>query len=207
MLPLIDEEGKVIGVAPRERVPQGPGQAPPRRPSPDSGRAAGGMYLQKRAADKDTQPGKWDSAVGGHVSVGEDLDTRPDARAARGARRHQARPRGLRRPRRAHTALPLGQRTSSPSWCSRFIVTYGGPFAPDGKEVTEGRFWSFAEIRANLGKGLFTPNFEHEYGLIERAAAEAAKARSGGGDASAIPRAPPPGPALSKTARPRAEKA
>jgi hypothetical protein len=28
--------------------------------------------------------------------------------------------------------------------------------------------------------GLFTPNFEHEYGLIEKAAAEAARAGDGG---------------------------
>ena len=31
------------------------------------------IYLQKRAAHKDIQPGKWDTAVGGHVSYGESL--------------------------------------------------------------------------------------------------------------------------------------
>jgi hypothetical protein len=45
-------------------------------------------------------------------------------------------------------------------------------------EVEEGRFWSFGEIRAGLGTGVLTPNFEHEFGLIERAVADAARARA-----------------------------
>ena len=31
----------------------------------------GELYLQKRALDKDIQPGKWDTAVGGHIDYGE----------------------------------------------------------------------------------------------------------------------------------------
>ena len=31
------------------------------------------IYLQKRAMNKDIQPGKWDTAVGGHVSYGESI--------------------------------------------------------------------------------------------------------------------------------------
>ena len=34
-------------------------------------REGGFLYLQKRAMDKDIQPGKWDTAVGGHVDFGE----------------------------------------------------------------------------------------------------------------------------------------
>ena len=30
-------------------------------------------------------------------------------------------------------------------------------------EIDEGRFWSLQEIRNNLGKEIFTPNFEHEF--------------------------------------------
>ena len=33
----------------------------------------GRLYLQKRSIRKDIQPGKWDTAVGGHVSYGETL--------------------------------------------------------------------------------------------------------------------------------------
>jgi hypothetical protein len=34
------------------------------------------------------------------------------------------------------------------------------------KEIDEGRFWTIAEIRKNLGTGIFTPNFENEFPLL-----------------------------------------
>jgi isopentenyldiphosphate isomerase len=176
MLPLIDESGKVLGSAPRSEFHKGPGKLHPVvHLQILDGR--GGIYLQKRAADKDTQPGKWDSAVGGHVSAGEDLDTA----LARELREEL----GV-----TKLALEASGASIEPilryRWDSdveselvfSFIVTYGGPFAPDGLEVEEGRFWSLVDIRANLGKGLFTPNFEHEYGLIEKAAADAARSQA-----------------------------
>ena len=36
------------------------------------------------------------------------------------------------------------------------------------KEISFGRFWKIKEIKANLGKGIFTPNFEQEFGLLEK---------------------------------------
>jgi len=59
MLPLIDEEGKVIGVAPRSECHKGPGKLHPvvHLQIVDG---KGGMYLQKRSASKDIQPGKVD---------------------------------------------------------------------------------------------------------------------------------------------------
>ena len=33
----------------------------------------GRIYLQKRSMNKDIQPGKWDTAVGGHVAYGESI--------------------------------------------------------------------------------------------------------------------------------------
>jgi isopentenyldiphosphate isomerase len=32
---------------------------------------AGGLFLQKRSSRKDLYPGRWDTAVGGHVHAGE----------------------------------------------------------------------------------------------------------------------------------------
>ena len=34
----------------------------------------GELYLQKRPEWKDIQPGRWDTAVGGHVDYGETVD-------------------------------------------------------------------------------------------------------------------------------------
>lgn len=174
MLPLIDESGNVIGSAARSLCHSGPGKLHPvvHLQIVDG---KGSMYLQKRAANKDTQPGKWDSAVGGHVSVGEDLETAlaREMREELGVTKLALESSG------ASVQPILRYRWDSDvesELVFSFIVTYGGPFAPDPGEVEEGRFWSFAEIRANLGAGLLTPNFEHEYGLIIQAFAKAAEA-------------------------------
>jgi isopentenyldiphosphate isomerase/intracellular septation protein A len=178
MLPLIDESGKVLGTAPRSECHKGPGKLHPVvHLQIVDGR--GGMYLQKRSAGKDIQPGMWDSAVGGHVSAGEDLDTAlsRELREELGVTKLAIEASG------GKIEPILRYRWDSDRESElvfSFIVTYAGPFSPDAAEIDEGRFWSFSDIRANLGMGLFTPNFEHEYGLIEQAAAEAARATAGG---------------------------
>ena len=40
--------------------------------------------------------------------------------------------------------------------------------SPDRDEVEEGRWWTFDEIKENLGKSVFTPNFEQEFTRISR---------------------------------------
>ncbi|MEG0454272.1 MAG: NTP pyrophosphohydrolase, partial [Bacteroides sp.] len=40
-------------------------------------------------------------------------------------------------------------------------TVYDGPLCPSD-ELDGGRFWNIEEIKANLGKGVFTPNFETE---------------------------------------------
>ena len=34
-------------------------------------------------------------------------------------------------------------------------------------EVEEARFWTKNQIENKLGKGVFTPNFEYEFGLLQ----------------------------------------
>ena len=175
MLPLIDEEGKVIGVAPRRECHKGPGKLHPVvHLQVVDGR--GSIYLQKRAESKDTQPGKWDSAVGGHVSAGEDLDAAlaREMREELGITMLALESSGA----RVEPILRYRWDTEVESeMVFSFIVTYCGPFTPDPVEISEGRFWTFGEIRENLGKGILTPNFEHEFFLIEKAAAEIAEAQ------------------------------
>ena len=44
-----------------------------------------------------------------------------------------------------------------------FRTTYDGDIRPNAQELDTGRFWSRNEIIENIGKGVFTPNFENEY--------------------------------------------
>jgi 8-oxo-dGTP pyrophosphatase MutT (NUDIX family) len=41
-------------------------------------------------------------------------------------------------------------------------TTYDGTVTPS-EELDGGRFWSLEEIRSNIGKEIFTPNFENEF--------------------------------------------
>lgn len=79
MLPVVDETGQVIGKAARSSchtipIPGGAKSKkkilhPVVRLWLTDGK--GGYWMQKRSAAKLVQPGKWDCAVGGHISFGE----------------------------------------------------------------------------------------------------------------------------------------
>ena len=43
-----------------------------------------------------------------------------------------------------------------------YKTTYNGVILPNKDEIEEGRFWTLAEVKAGMGKGIFTPNFEGE---------------------------------------------
>lgn len=40
---------------------------------------------------------------------------------------------------------------------------FEGEIRPNMKELDEGKFWSEEKIKCNIGKGIFTPNFEFEF--------------------------------------------
>src|SRR5690606_12062417 len=72
-LPLVEQDGKVIGSAPRSVVHNGKS----RWLHPVvyvQLLKEGGLWLQKRPMDKLIQPGKWDTAVGGHVTANESVE-------------------------------------------------------------------------------------------------------------------------------------
>ena len=69
---LVDEEGKVIGTAPREECHRNP-ELMHRAVHVMVFDGEGRIYLQKRAGNKDIQPGRWDTSVGGHLIPGEEF--------------------------------------------------------------------------------------------------------------------------------------
>lgn len=117
----------------------------------------GELYLQKRPVWKDIQPGRWDTAVGGHVDYGETI--------AEALRREVREELGITE--FTPEAVAVYEFCSE---CERELVhvyraVCDGPVRPSD-ELDGGRFWSPQEIRENLGNGTFTPNFEGEVGLI-----------------------------------------
>jgi len=152
--PLVDEEGQVIGSASRGECHSGSRLLHP-VVHLHVFNSRGELYLQKRPEWKDIQPGKWDTAVGGHVDYGET----PEEALAREAREEL----GI----TAFTPVNMGHYVFD-SRRERELVyvnrtTYDGVISPSNEELAGGRFWTLDEIRAAFGQGVLTPNFESEF--------------------------------------------
>lgn len=115
----------------------------------------GMLYLQRRPLWKDIQPGKWDTACGGHVDYGESVDDalRREVSEELGVTDYTPRP-------LAHYVFE-SRREREFVWA--FATVYDGPVRPSEAELDGGRFWTRQEIEDSMGKGILTPNFENEY--------------------------------------------
>lgn len=152
LFPIVDEEGNITGAATRGECHNGSRLLHP-VVHLHVFNSKGELYLQKRPAWKEIQPGKWDTAVGGHVDLGENIEM------------------ALKR----EVEEELGITDFTPETITQYLydsqkerelvfvhkTVYDGAITPSS-ETDGGRFWSIAEIKENLGKGIFTPNFESE---------------------------------------------
>ena len=156
---IVDENDQVIGTAPRSRCHGNPSLI--HRTAhvvvlhPDGQR----ILLQKRAMTKDIQPGKWDTAVGGHLAHGESYED--------GARREMSEELGL------PCDLPLKflfhseiRNEIESENVGIFLLVSDGPFHFQQEEIDEVRFFTREELSAHADD--FTPNLRRE--LTELAA-------------------------------------
>lgn len=157
IFPIVDIHGNVIGKATRGECHNGSKILHP-VVHLQLFNSRGELYLQKRALHKDIQPGKWDTAVGGHVDYGENIQT------------------ALRREAREELGITLFEPVLIGKYIFEseiekelvhtFFTLYDGEIHPDQDEVEYGRFWSISELEKDMGAGLFTPNFENEYRTV-----------------------------------------
>jgi isopentenyldiphosphate isomerase len=154
LFPLVNEQGQVIGKATRGECHNGSHLLHP-VVHLHVFNSRGEVYLQKRPEWKDIQPGKWDTAVGGHIDYGET----PEQALLREVREEL----GI----EAFTPEPIGMYVFD-SKRERELVyvnktTYGGSIRPSAEELDGGRFWTIEEIRQAVGGQVLTPNFESEF--------------------------------------------
>ncbi len=150
---MVDEEGRVVGKATRGECHGGSMLLHP-VVHLHLFNSDGQLYLQKRPDWKDIQPGKWDTAVGGHVDYGEEVTDalRREVREELDVTRFL--PEKL-----THYVFESSREREL---VNVYRTVYDGPVTPS-EETDGGRFWTIAEIKDSLGKGIFTPNFEQEF--------------------------------------------
>lgn len=153
-LPVVDETGKILGKVWRSQVHNGSKILHPVvHLHVMNHRKA--LYLQKRPESKLIQPGKWDTAVGGHIAFGEDIQSalQREAWEEIGLKEFSARPIGT----------YVFESEIERELVYSFISYDYKNIKLHSEEVQEGRFWTQKQIEQNLGNGVFTPNFELEY--------------------------------------------
>ncbi len=155
---IVDDNDAAIGSAPREHCHGDPALVH-RVAHVLLVNGAGELLLQKRSPHKDIQPGKWDTSVGGHLNRGEDYET--------AAYRELQEELGVAGADLVFLyAYPMRNEIESEN-VRTYLCRHDGAIRFDPEEITEVRFWSLAEIEGHLGSGMFTPNFEEEFGYYK----------------------------------------
>jgi isopentenyldiphosphate isomerase len=153
LLPLVNEAGEIIGSATRGECHDGTKLLHP-VVHLHLFNSAGHLYLQHRPQWKTIQPGKWDTAVGGHVDYGENVST--------ALKREVSEELGITdcEPHLLNSYLFESEREKELIYV--YSAVYDGVVTPSD-ELDGGRFWTLDEIKAAMGKDVLTPNFEMEF--------------------------------------------
>jgi len=158
LLPIVDEKGKIIGKATRQECHQCSMLLHPVVHLHVINHN-NEIFLQKRPMNKDVQPGKWDTAVGGHVDWGEDIET--------SLKREAFEEIGLKNFSYQPVAIYKWESSIENELVHSYITYNYDNISINKDELEDGKFWSTAAIEENLNKHIFTPNFEAEFKLIK----------------------------------------
>lgn len=156
---LVDETGRVTGRATRGECHRSPSlihQSVHVIVIDPEGR----VYLQKRGGNKDIQPGRWDSSVGGHLSPGESHDE--------GAAREMQEELGLSGTLRfLHRYLWRTDRESE--LVQTYLLVTDEEPRPDPDEIEEGRYFTADEVEELARGEEMTPNLKEEVRRLREA--------------------------------------
>ena len=153
MLPVVEPSGLVIGQMARSYAHSGSFLLHPVVHLHIIDRF-GRVYLQKRAASKKLYPGRWDTAVGGHIEYGESIFEALMREAREELNFYDFNPVFL-------DSYEYRSGTELELICA-FVCVGNFKIEPHNIEVDQGRFFTEKEIRES-DQDMFTPNFLSEY--------------------------------------------
>jgi isopentenyldiphosphate isomerase len=153
-LPIMDESGAIIDKAPRSVCHSGSKLLHP-VVHMHICNEQGEIFLQKRSMQKKLLPGKWDTAVGGHISFGESIEEalKRETWEELGISDFESQPIGR----------YIWESERERELVFSFLCYRYDQIKIGNEEVDEGRFWSRLEIENGITEGIVTPNFAHEY--------------------------------------------
>jgi isopentenyldiphosphate isomerase len=157
-VPLVNEKGEVTGQAPRSQVHNGSKLLHPVVHMHVINRNKA-ILLQKRPVSKLIQPGKWDTAVGGHISAGETIEQalKKEAFEEIGLKDFSARLLGIYK----------WEPDEEAELVYLFVTNDHRNYRVHSDEVEEVCFRTKNQIEKQIGQGIFTPNFEHEFNMLK----------------------------------------
>ncbi|MBN2534979.1 MAG: NUDIX domain-containing protein [Spirochaetales bacterium] len=158
ILPLVNNLGKQVGSASRKECHSNPALLHPvvhlHVMHPE-----GKLFLQQRAFTKDLYPGLWDTAVGGHISDGEEIQ---EALFREGKEELGIDATGAR-----FIMNYIWKNVNESEYVHVYILCYPGTVTLNPEEIKDGRFFTPEEIREMILKKMTTHNFAHEFQLLE----------------------------------------
>lgn len=155
MFPVVDEAGNVTGCATRGECHGGSKLLHPvvhLHVFDKDGR----LYLQHRPKWKDIQPGKWDTAVGGHVDFGENVEM--------ALRREASEELGLTDFEPEHVKSYVFESDRERELVNTFRTTVDVDSVHPSDELDGGRWWTPEELATATGD--LTPNLRHELAFL-----------------------------------------
>ena len=157
---IYDAQGNHIGTAPRRQCHGDPSLIHRTAHVVVIHPETGNILLQKRNMTKDIQPGKWDTAVGGHLALGENFET--------GAKRELAEELGIKNAELFHIFDSKIRNEIESEDVRVFGAFIADGFTFDPGEIDEIRFWDRAALENPENCKDFTPNLITELELLKQ---------------------------------------